>query len=665
MKIYRTTALLSKWVLFLGIAVLIAGLIWLAGVRRAHSQQAAVESRTAAELTGLTTTITYQGRLQSGTTPANGTYDFEFTLYDVESDGKAVAAPVAANGVTVTDGVFSVPLDFGNAAFPGEPRWLEIKVRPSGSGNFGLLTPRQFIAPVPYAIYATAAGTAASASRATTANSATTADTATKAMSAESADAVAWNKITGMPADFADGVDNTTELIPGTGLTLVDGKLTVDFGGSGNAATVAHSDHLHVGQTWTTTASGLQVTSSGATEFNHYGVAGYTSSPFAGGIYGQNDAANIVNTSTAKGFAPALFGVSNTASGRGVEGQADATSGSGYGVAGFSGSAAGSGVYGENMTTTGKGVEGFAGHQSGLNVGVYGLTRSTVGSGVEGHATAASGLNAGVAGFTASSDGYAIYGENNATDITNGCCAIGVFGISNATDGTAVQGEARATSGASYGVLGFSKSAKGVGVYGQNDARASGGYAGYFLGPVHVNGTLTKSSGAFKIDHPLDPANQYLSHSFVESPDMMNIYNGNLILDDLGEGWVQLPDYFEALNVEFRYQLTPIGAPGPNLYVAQEIVNNQFKIAGGQAGMKVSWQVTGIRNDPYARAHPIVVEEDKPVGEQGLYLNPAEYGQSEARMLNSQSDRFESLERPADSPPQATESQASQSQPGQ
>jgi len=145
-------------------------------------------------------------------------------------------------------------------------------------------------------------------------------------------------------------------------------------------------------------------------------------------------------------------------------------------------------------------------------------------------------------------------------------------------------------------------------------------------GSVDIQGNLTKSSGAFKIDHPLDPQNKYLYHSFVESPDMMNIYNGNVILDENGEAWVELPEWFEALNRDFRYQLTAIGAPAPNLYISEEISDNRFKIAGGNAGAKVSWQVTGIRHDPYANMHRIPVEEVKPAGEAGLYLHPEAYG---------------------------------------
>ena len=146
-----------------------------------------------------------------------------------------------------------------------------------------------------------------------------------------------------------------------------------------------------------------------------------------------------------------------------------------------------------------------------------------------------------------------------------------------------------------------------------------------------VLGTLTKGAGSFRIDHPLDPAHQYLSHSFVESPDMMNVYNGIAVLDEHGAVWVDLPDWFEALNRDFRYQLTALGVPAPGLFIASEVQKNHFEIAGGQPGARVSWQITGIRHDAYANAHRIPVEEAKPEEEQGTYLHPELYGQPSDR----------------------------------
>ncbi len=143
-------------------------------------------------------------------------------------------------------------------------------------------------------------------------------------------------------------------------------------------------------------------------------------------------------------------------------------------------------------------------------------------------------------------------------------------------------------------------------------------------GNMVVAGTLAKAAGSFRIDHPLDPANKCLQHSFVESPDMMNVYNGNITTDAAGEATVLLPDYFEALNQDFRYQLTAIGQFAQAI-VATEVQDNRFTLKTDKPYVKVSWQVTGIRRDPYANDHRIQVEVDKPPGERGRYWSPPGY----------------------------------------
>jgi hypothetical protein len=295
--------------------------------------------------------------------------------------------------------------------------------------------------------------------------------------------------------------------------------------------------------------------------------------------------------------------------------------GQGYGVRGDS-VRGGDGVFGNGKT----GVRGF----------------TETGSGVFGEADS---TGIGVSGF--SPNGIAVYGESKT--------APGVVGVSetdavkgNSNNGLGVDGY----SNTNYGVAATSKT--NYGLYAGSEA----GLAAYLSGNVEITGNLSvggilKSGGAFRIDHPLDPANKYLSHSFVESPDMKNVYDGVVVLDDKGEAVIELPDWFGALNKDFRYQLTAIGAPAPNLYISEEISisviigygsntsssnggcnNNRFKIAGGTPGMKVSWQVTGIRKDPWANANRISVEEDKPAKERGYYTYPELYGQPKERGIS-------------------------------
>jgi hypothetical protein len=151
-------------------------------------------------------------------------------------------------------------------------------------------------------------------------------------------------------------------------------------------------------------------------------------------------------------------------------------------------------------------------------------------------------------------------------------------------------------------------------------------------GNLHVQGRLSAGVKTFRIDHPLDPENKYLCHSTVESPDVMNIYNGNITTDTEGHATVVLPDYFEALNRDFRYQLTVIGKLA-QATIASEIENNRFTIKTDQPDVKISWQVTGLRQDALAKAFPPCVEEEKPEAERGSFLHPEHYGHPRERRI--------------------------------
>ncbi|HUF09627.1 MAG TPA: hypothetical protein VMO47_09920, partial [Rhodothermales bacterium] len=143
-------------------------------------------------------------------------------------------------------------------------------------------------------------------------------------------------------------------------------------------------------------------------------------------------------------------------------------------------------------------------------------------------------------------------------------------------------------------------------------------------GDLAVSGSVEKGGGTFRIDHPLDPENQYLYHSFVESDEMMNVYSGNVTLEEDGTAWVELPEWFEALNKDFRYQLTCVGGYAP-VYVSESISSRRFQVAGGHEGLQVSWQVTAVRNDPWARKNRMRVEVVKPAEERGSLIHPEAY----------------------------------------
>lgn len=250
------------------------------------------------------------------------------------------------------------------------------------------------------------------------------------------------------------------------------------------------------------------------------------------------------------------------------------------------------------------------------------------------HAINSAGGNA----IVATSSGVPIYAESSTTNSAYGA----LYGKSTgSTSGNGVYGTAQhygigvkgvggsvgvfgiATAGGANGVVAFAQGSAGEAVYAVASDNAT--VAGHFIGHV------SKSSGTFVIDHPLDPANRYLRHSFVESPDMKNIYDGVATADANGEIRVKMPGYFDALNRDFRYQLTPIGGPAPNLHVSQELDGEGFTISGANPGQRVSWQATGCRKDAWAVAHPVIVEEDKPPHEKGLYRHPEVHGEPSSK----------------------------------
>jgi len=271
---------------------------------------------------------------------------------------------------------------------------------------------------------------------------------------------------------------------------------------------------------------------------------------------------------------------------------------------------------------------------SGNGIGVYGFSGSTSNSSNNYGVYGTGPIGGGFAAST--SDGTGVFGSSSAGV---GVLAYGATGVFSVGTDTGVYGDAY------LGVEGFTDSTSGGwGVYGESQGKGvgggfyntstgdalyasnqAGGYAAFFDGNVDVDGNLSKAGGSFKIDHPLDPENKYLYHSFVESPDMKNIYDGNVTTDGSGLATVTLPDWFEALNSDFRYQLTVIGQFAQAM-VASEISDHQFTIKTDKPNVKVSWQVTGIRQDAWANAHRIPVEESKAPADQGLYLHPELFG---------------------------------------
>ena len=262
----------------------------------------------------------------------------------------------------------------------------------------------------------------------------------------------------------------------------------------------------------------------------------------------------------------------------------------------------------------------------------YGVQANNLAAaGGAGAAILANGIqNTGLVGQTSAAGKYGVSARNLAAAGGSGAAIFadgrqqdGLQATTANPSGAGVWGSSTSASGSTFGVYGDAASPDGWGVYSAGDMGTNSN--------LYVTGSITKGGGSFKIDHPLDPANKFLYHSFMESPDMKNVYDGVVALDQNGEATVELPAWFEALNRDVRYQLTAIGTSGPDLHIKSEVKGNRFTMAGGKAGQKVSWQLTGIRQDAWAEAHRIPVEVAKTGKEKGRYLHPKEHGKADAK----------------------------------
>ena len=474
-------------------------------------------------LTGSTTAqtdtaFTYQGELRESGDPANGSYNIDFGLWDALSAGNQVGSSIEFNNLPVTDGLFTVELDFGAAAFDGSQLWLEIAV----DGNE--LVPRQPLTGAPFALQMrgivvdadnnVGIGTSSPACELEVANltpgtgaeAAVTADDAAGAIAAYSSTIPPpFEHYAGRVSLFSNaatmGLDLRADAYVGDIRCYTGG-----FAVSNERLRITNTGYVGIGTS--TPEHKLHITHNVADEQAIFAVhtSGDLATPAIGGIHAVTDGAGI--------------GVIGKGGFIGVAGQVAPTGAEGY-----------------------MGVYGYVSGGSGTNYGVY--------------------------------------------------------------------------------------------------AEASGGstnYGVYCVGRCAILGLLEKSGGSFKIDHPLDPANKYLYHSFVESPDMMNIYNGNVITDAAGYATIEMPEWFNALNADFRYQLTVIDDTDSDEFILAKVTRkmhkNQFTIRTSAPYVEISWQVTGVRIDAFAMEHRIPVEEYKPDNERGLYQFPELFGQPKELGIN-------------------------------
>ncbi len=604
--------------------------------------------------------ITYQGRLDDGGTPVTGQVDLVFRFFDAQSGGTEVWSD-QFNGVSVDDGYFTQHIPVAPSIF-ADDLWLEIEVaNPAGSGQFDTLTPRQPVTSAPRALVAGSVEPGALFWELAV----------VRGFQTDIIYEGGWVGIN-TPAPTAplhvngDAGNNEAMIAryPGTtnGGVAIKGESNASSGGV--TGVWGHAEESPDG----TGVLGIARATSGTTR----GVHGIVRSPGGHAVFAQSLAttgtprALYARNDSSFGYAGYFEGGRNYFEGRVGIGEetapnylidakganaairAHATGGTpaflrlereGNGI-GYIALGSNDSMF-FNINATDRMVLDSGGRlglgtqtpQATVDVLIGGSTqtgmRVTNGAGGTGFA-ANVGFNG--IGFHATTSGGV-----GVSAVANGSGSTAVRGTANHADGTAVEGIATSSSGNNTGVLGTTQSSNGVGVHGETSFGGTGvlgisqaggigvhavapvtGVALLADGDVQVNGTLSKSAGSFRIDHPLSPKTHFLSHSFVESPDMMNIYNGNVTTDSDGFAEVTLPDWFEALNRDFRYQLTVVGSFAQAM-VAEKVSDNRFAIRTSEPNVEVSWQVTGIRDDPYARANPIEVETPKPDDSIGSY----------------------------------------------
>jgi hypothetical protein len=474
------------------------------------------------------TAFTYQGQLTLGGTPLNDSADFLVTLWDADADGSQIGSMVTATVIEVTDGLFSIEIDFGVDVYDGDARWVEIEVRsPSGSGEYTLLTPRQPITPVPYALQTRGLFVDDT-------NRLGIGTTAPKESLHNTGDYYGRGHLH-LYAFEGDGNDGTAyiQARDDSGTSSIDLVLRTQAGGSSvNAVHMTNNGFVGIGTS--TPAAQLHIQGSSGIR-----VSSSDSGPFVELVDDTDDDKFVIQHNRG-----------------GDKLQFKDTSGN-------------------NLAVLSKEGDLSVGDTS-PNARIEAKTSGSNDRAMRAYHTASSGVTFGIDAESDSSSGYG------------------------------VRGLASATSGQTYGVYGQANSASGWGVYSNGRLASSG----------------TKS---FLIDDPTAPTERYLAHYCVEGPEPQNVYNGVARFDANGEAWVDLPDYFEAINANCRYQLTMIGGPG-NPYIAREVENNRFLIAGGEPGLKVSWEVRARRNDPFVRTHGSPVHIEKTDRERGRYLMPGLYG---------------------------------------
>lgn len=587
--------------------------------------------------------LNYQGRLTDNAgIPLDGVYQIGFVVYNSETGGASLWTETHTS-VNVHKGIFAVVLGSVNPIAPGlfvEPtRFLAISV--NGGPE---LTPRQQLVSAAYSFHSYDS------------------DLLEGELAAHYH---SWTNLTGVPAGFADGVDNLgsgdiTDVNAGEGLEggatsgsatlgiadngvtsthLLDGTImNADINASAAIATTKVSGTaMNLSSAQTATASktfngGLRI---GDTTFvaNNTGIVIGTDAYVPSSTYLLQAARNYSTTGSRYGIYADLdnfstgtvYGIRSRASGA-TAGAANAGTVYGYYGVGISDGDYRYGGYFNGRART-------VNLASGSSFGLYSEASYAAGAyGAEFHASNATA-------------GYGLYAEVNDNQTGTGI-------HTHVHDNTATSSSIGSNNfvlnngGNAYGVVGTTGGNFGTGyaVYGHSYNNSTN-YSGYFTGDVNVLGTIFMPAKVTRLDHPADPENQYLQLSGIESPEYQITQSGNVTTDAAGTARVRLPAYLPLVASNFRYNLTVIGQFAQAI-VSEEFSGDGFTIATDKPNVKVSWMLTGTRTDNFAKSHPLVNEVAKPASQRGLYLHPEAFGVAPERGVTYQTQRELERQRP-------------------
>lgn len=426
---------------------------------------------------------------------------------------------------------------------------------------------------------------------------------------------------------------NTGEVVINSAVYLPGDRLSVYATGSDYAVN-GYTSGLGVAGYFNASGTGnageFETTGSGdASRFNILTPTGLSAGRFVTSANSVTPTVVVTNSSTSNNSDGIEISLTGSSAKRGIDMYLSNVTNTGIGLAVFQDGLGRVGNF-QNSNTANTDVTLFANHAGNGRVGSFqnSLATSTVQVGF----------------FSQASTGNVVATYQNAAAVWGQSLGIrsGVFLVSATSDNTT----------ALYANYNGGGNNDAVGVMGVSAPAVNFGYGvvgiGNYYG-VYSNGTFGGTGAkSFQIDHPLDPENKYLRHYSLESPEVLNLYRGNVLLNENGEAIITMPNYFHEINIDFSYVLTPIGAPA-NLYVKTEVQpDGKFVIAGGNPGMKVSWYVYAERNDLYIRTYPeqTGVEIEKKQADKGLYLRPEIYGQPEEKGIfyRNQSTNNKSLE---------------------